>query len=153
MKISPRGIGLVVTTLAAVGCGGATSDGLPREPISGEVTLDGRPLEAGEITFVPDGFEGLPIGAQVEDGRFSVPREDGPIPGNYRVSVYSSKPTGKTYPDPGDPTMTIEETYETIPPQYNLNSKMNADVQEGGDNSFTFEISGEIKTPPPARRR
>lgn len=145
---------LVASTMATIGCGvGGTSDGLPREPISGKVTLDGQPLDQGSITFVPDGFDGPPVGAPVEGGSYSIPRQDGPIPGKHSVSVYSQKKTGKTYPDPDDPAETIEESFERIPPKYNLKTELKAEVTKGGDNSFDYDLTGEIKTLPPAPRR
>lgn len=33
-----------------VGCGG---DGLPREPVSGSITVDGKPLKSGMVMFTP----------------------------------------------------------------------------------------------------
>ena len=36
----------------AVGCSGS-DDGLPREPVSGTVTFDGKPLATGTISFMP----------------------------------------------------------------------------------------------------
>src|SRR3954470_20739040 len=114
---------LVAVTIAAAGCGGA-SDGLPRESISGKVTLDGQPLATGKITFVPIGFEGPPAGAPVEGGSYSIARQEGPIPGTYSVSVYSLRLTGKSLPDPEDPTATTKETFEGIPPRYNAKSEL-----------------------------
>ena len=152
MRRFPRWSWLVAVTMAAAGCGGASSDGLPREAISGRVTLDGQPLPTGTITFVPIGFEGPPVGAPVEGGSYSISRREGPIPGAYRVSVYSRRLTGKSYPDPDDPTAMIQESFEGIPPKYNLKSDLKAEVAKGGDNRFNFDLTGEVKTPPPAPR-
>ena len=57
MRSYPRGsaslaCGLAFSLFALLGCGGAEDD-LPRQAISGTVTLDGKPLEAGSITFDP----------------------------------------------------------------------------------------------------
>lgn len=42
--------------VASSGCGGG--DGLPRQAISGRVTLDDQPLESALITFTPLGAGG-----------------------------------------------------------------------------------------------
>ena len=49
---SPFGSRAVGST--AAGCS-QSSDELPREPVSGTVTLDGQPLASGTIQFSPDG--------------------------------------------------------------------------------------------------
>jgi hypothetical protein len=156
MRISPQWSRLMVTTtvaLAVAGCAGGQSDGLPREPVSGNVTLDGAPMPTGSITFVPIGFEGPPVGAEIKDGAYSIPRQDGPIPGPHTVGVYASKPTGRKYPDPDDPTVMIDEMFEIIPPKYNLKSELKAEIKKGESNSFDYTLTGEIKTPPKATRR
>jgi hypothetical protein len=141
----------MAAVFGVVGCGGS-SDGLPRQAVSGEVKLDGQPLTKGKITFVPVGFEGPPVGAPIEEGSYSIPTADGPIPGSYRVGIYRKMPTGKSTPDPDDPSTVIEEQFETIPAQYNLKSELKAEVTKGGDNHFPFDLTGEIKTPPPTKR-
>ena len=142
------GAWLAMAAVMTTGCGGGSTDGLPRQAVSGEVKLDGQPLADGMITFIPAGIEGPPVGAPIEAGAFSVPTRDGPIPGSHRVEVYRRKPTGRTTQDPSDPTMPIEEQYETIPDRYNVKSELKADVVAGGDNSFMFDLTGEIKSPP-----
>lgn len=49
------GCGAVVAA-AALGCG--KGDGVAFAPVEGRVTLDGQPLEAGEIRFQPDASQG-----------------------------------------------------------------------------------------------
>src|SRR5438132_10117593 len=76
------------------GCGGA-GDQLPREPVSGTVTFDGQPLKSGTIRFVPvQTKEGIDSGGMVTDGRFAVPRQEGPVPGNYKVMIFAAGEPG-----------------------------------------------------------
>ena len=48
--------GCAVVAAATLGCG--RGDGVAFAPVEGRVTLDGQPLEAGEIRFQPDASQG-----------------------------------------------------------------------------------------------
>ena len=152
MRDAFRSWPLMIASLAASGCGGS-SDGLPRQAISGTVTLDKQPMAAGSITFIPDGFDGPPVGAAVQDGAYSLPAQNGPVPGIHRVAIYRLMPTGKSTPDPDDSSVVIEGQFETIPERYNVQSDLKAEIKAGGSNQFPFEVEGEIKTPPPPSRK
>lgn len=80
--------GVVVCTalIALIGCG----DGRPiRVPVSGQVSIDGEPLQYGSVMFIPD--EGRGSGGSINsDGRFSLTcyeENDGVIPGKFGVRV------------------------------------------------------------------
>lgn len=77
----------------AVGCGG---DGLDtRYPVSGTVNYNGKPVENGMISFVPEAAEGRGASGDIKDGAYSLTTntpEDGAFPGSYKVTV-SSKDT------------------------------------------------------------
>jgi len=68
---------------------------LPRVAIRGSVSLDGRPLPHGYVILTPLNIVGAgPIVARVFNatagvaiGAFSVPANQGPVPGKYRVDV------------------------------------------------------------------
>jgi hypothetical protein len=129
--------------MALAGCGGGASDGIPREPISGKVTLDGKALDTGLITFSPT-EEGKPTaGTAVQDGSYRVSRSEGPSPGLHRVNIWSQKPTGKKKPNADEPGTFIEETRETIPARYNHNSELKAEVKPGAANQFNFDLTSE----------
>ncbi|WP_337173412.1 hypothetical protein [Paludisphaera sp.] len=150
--IAPRASARLVAPLVALlvaGCGG--EDGPPREPVGGVVTLDGRPLERGLITFTPEAGGDLVVSGLVVDGEFSLPRSEGPGLGRHRVDVWSKKPTGKTLKDRADPENPVEETVELVPPRYNLRSELMADVERGGENRFTYDLAG-TREKGPARK-
>src|SRR4051794_22210111 len=67
------------------GCGGAAGDNLPRQAVSGTVTLDGAPVSHGFIQFRPT-TEGptTEVGGEIKDGKYEIAREQGPVPGGYR---------------------------------------------------------------------
>ena len=90
-SIIPRAI---VAALAICGCGGPEDD-LPRQSVSGEVTLDGEPLESGSINFTPKDVgraDATAAGAVIIDGEYSIQRDKGPTPGTYLVSIFSDGP-------------------------------------------------------------
>lgn len=141
--IALRASAFFASSLAALfvaGCGG--KEGPPREPISGVVTLDGRPLEKGLITFTPEAGGDLVVSGLVVDGAFALPRAEGPGLGPHRVDVWSKKATGRTLKDRNDPDNPVAETVEQIPARYNVRSELKADVLPGGDNRFTYDLAG-----------
>ena len=95
-------------------------------------------LKTGNIVFSP-----LEVGrggqGTIVDGAFSIPKSRGPSPGPYRVEIYSIQPTGKKVFDRGEGEM-IEETKNLVPAMYNANSKLQAEVKAGGDNTFPFDL-------------
>src|SRR5262249_32721442 len=85
----PHGRGLLLTALVRAGCGGAPDD-LPRQPVYGRVRLNGEPLAQGTIQFQPDGgprAAAISGGALIQDGSYSIPRDQGLVPGHYKVSI------------------------------------------------------------------
>lgn len=135
----------LLIALASTGCVGEPTpgDALPRVAVSGKVTLDGSPLPSGHIEFHPigEGSEAAAVG-EIRDGQFSIERPLGPAPGKYRVMISSrtppriaadQQPGGAPKPQP-----------ETIPKQYNTQSKLEVDVAKEGPLTFDFPLS---KTP------
>src|SRR5690349_9659737 len=130
---------LLATTavaLAVAGCGG---DGIPRLPISGTVSLDGTPVDHGQINFMPQEGDNV-VSATIEDGRFDLPRPEGPSPGPHSVAIWSQQPTGKQVvadelnPEEG----MIPEMAEAIPGRYNAQTELTADVS---DRNHTFDFN------------
>jgi hypothetical protein len=82
---------LAACLLIASGC---SDDGLPkRYPVTGTVTYNGKPLERGQVNFLPTAPEGRPASGDIEAGRYSLMTQtpgDGAIPGKYRVTIVAS---------------------------------------------------------------
>lgn len=138
-----RALATLSTAFVAVsvaGCGGV--EGPAREPISGVVTLDGKPLDQGLITFIPESGGDLIVSGLVVDGAFDLPRHEGPGLGAHRVEVRARKETGKVLKNREDPENPIKEQVEAVPVRYNQRSELRAEVLEGADNRFTYELAG-----------
>jgi hypothetical protein len=138
---------IAVGALALAGCGAAGEDQLPREPVSGSVTFDGQPLKKGTIQFQPSSQkESVASGGMVAEGRFEVPRPEGPVPGKYKVMIYAegnsvsagsaegvSPGLSRSKSEPADTTA-------PIPARYNVQTELTAEVKSGGPNTFTFDL-------------
>ena len=146
-------IALIVLVLG--GCGEPGGDDLPREPISGTVSFDGKPLANGTIQFQPASqAEGMAAGGMVVDGHFEVPRGEGPVPGKYKVQIDSLTGT-VSVPVPGLPASPEGDVMpgelkippkkmmqrRLIPPRYNSQTVLTAQVRPGGPNRYEFDLT------------
>jgi hypothetical protein len=124
--------------LFGTGCG-EPSDNFPRELVLGKVTFDGRPLEAGMILFLPTAAEGkTQASGLIRDGKYDIPRREGPVPGTYRVVITAS--AGNAAPPAGAPGKELPMPKELIPARYNTKSDLKVEVKKGGENQFNFDL-------------
>jgi hypothetical protein len=131
-------IGLAALCLL-VGCTGSSG----QQAIEGTVTLDGKPMEKGQVTFVPQGdTKGPTAGAEVVGGKFAIPAAGGTFAGKFRVEITASRPGGRKVPD--RMTGNLVDAYEQfIPARYNADSKLTADVKAGAVNRFEFAVQSQ----------
>jgi hypothetical protein len=123
--------------LLAAGCTGSYGG---RHQVSGEITLDGKPLAGGWVYFRPL-QTGPTAASEVQQGRFRIPARQGLAPGTYRVAIEYLQPTGrmvKAYT--GEQ---VEERKQVVPRRYNEQTELTAEVDSGGDNRFTFELQSD----------
>jgi len=129
--------------LAVAGCGAADEgDGLVREAVSGTVTLGGEPLKEASILFIPTspGAPGESSG-KIENGQFSIPKEQGPVAGPYTVKISSFHDAEVDASQaPGPPP---KPKPETIPKKYNAASTLNAEIKAGQPNELTFDLDAK----------
>ncbi len=128
----------IVSCVALGGCGGA-ADSLPRQAVSGAVTLDGRPLARGSIQFQPASQNGVAAGAEIKDGKYAIPRDQGPIPGEYKVIISSASATAPT--PTGPPGQSPPPPPDLIPARYNAESTLTATVEADKPNTFDFPLT------------
>ena len=120
---------------AAAGC---SPDPLKRQAVSGTVSFKGQPLEKGSIEFSADDGQATTVAVAIVGGRFALPREKGPSPGNYLVRVRSPQEVGRHVIKDG-----LEEgppPIELIPGNYNEHTTLKAKVEEGGANHFEYKL-------------
>jgi hypothetical protein len=135
------------------GCGSGDRLGVA---VSGNVTLDGAPLKDGMISFIPDATTESPTaGASIEDGKFSIPRQGGPLPGKYRVEISSSKEGSQTKKQVGQmfgrpasefPAGVQSQTAvreNIIPSRYNATSELTATIPDQASFEVNFNLTGK----------
>jgi hypothetical protein len=96
--------------LAVAGCG---SGGPTRLRVVGAVTLDGQPLADGAR---------------------------GPTPGEYRVEIRASAPSGKQLKDSFGQS-SVAEMESIIPTRYNDKTTLRAEITAAGPNQFDYSLS------------
>ena len=118
-------VGVVFVASAGAGCGTPTT-----AEVAGEVTVDGRPVDAGSVTFVPTDPNGRQFHAIVENGAYKVTHKRVPpaLPGKYKVEVRWAKPTGKKVMTDGGEQ---DDRKEGLPAKYHAASELTADLGPG----------------------
>lgn len=133
--MTSRTLGLISTGLLLGTLAGGCADGGPElAPVSGRVTLDGRPLENARVTFQPDGAKRPSYGDTDADGRYLLVHkrgEGGALVGKHTVVITVSPEIVRNPPH--------------IPPEYNSQSTLKADVKAGEDNVFDFDLKSAGK--------
>jgi hypothetical protein len=135
----------LVPSMFMIGCSKAIDD-LPRQPVAGTVTMDGQPLPDGVILFSPDGKaseNSTGETATIKDGAFSLPRENGLVPGSYRVSIsHAPMETVKTKAKGAlaNPTRLGKEM---IHERYNKKTELKAEIKAGGTKNLDFPLKSK----------
>jgi hypothetical protein len=133
---------LLFLALAGIGFSGCADRYGGRQAVSGTVMFQGKPLDQGSIMFLP-ASDGLPTqsGTTINNGSYTIPREQGLVPGTYKVAI--SSPDGKT-PDPGSDALPGPSgnfaSKDRIPPEFNTESKHEVEVKKDASNTFDFKI-------------
>jgi hypothetical protein len=124
------------------GCG---SDPLGRQAISGSVKVDGAPLASGNLSLQPTEQQPTSGGAVISDGKYSIPREQGLVPGKYRVSINAASSSGPDLSETAPPGEPPPPPKELIPPEWNTASEHFIEVKKEGPFVFDFEVTTKGK--------
>jgi hypothetical protein len=132
---------MVGLLLFATGCGGYSV-----APVSGRVTMGGKPLANATITFTPASDEKNPgPGSQAKtdrDGRFTLKLmtvdRQGAIIGKHKVSITAYEGDDGSVPSSAPDKNPFRKAL--VPDEYNANTKLTFDVPSGGTTEANFEI-------------
>ncbi len=142
---------LAFACVALGGCGGVYDS-----TVKGVVTLDGNPVVAGAVAFIPSGGGSLAYARTDQSGRYKVftGNEVGMPSGQYGVTVVAREAPKETHSKLGGPPPPGKRI---TPPWYgsSKSSPLNYNV-EPGSNVISLELTSEPPpgwNPPKGRRR
>jgi hypothetical protein len=140
MKVSLLSLALVCPLIA--GCTGGDGEA-ETYTVSGEVTLDEKPIPKGEIVFRSAAGTERSYAGPIADGRYSFRSS----PGAKRVEISAMEVVEGAVGEPGTPGDPVgadnpADVYrESVPPRYNANSTLTASVTPEGPNEFDFHLT------------
>jgi hypothetical protein len=117
------------------GCGPATAT------VSGEVTIDGQPLDEGAIVFFPfSGSAADAVRGNIKDGKYKV----GPNPGQYKVQISAQilVEKRKASDNPNAPFILVHD--ERLPDRYHSKTELSFDVKPGS-NTKDWSLDSKAK--------
>jgi hypothetical protein len=136
---------LAALLFALVGCGGGKPPEQAKAPVKGSITLDGKALKTGTITF--DAANGQPSSSlDILDGKFE---GNAPV-GVCKVQIIAfekmtmkekmRRDGQKVIEGPGYDDMT---EVNLLPDRYNTKSEIKREVEAGKPNDFTFDLKSK----------
>jgi hypothetical protein len=137
-------ITLALVGATAAGCGDSKSYSVA--PVSGIVTLDGKPLPQAEITFLPVGGADNPTpgpgsaGKADADGRYeleTINQESGAVVGMHKVQIRTPR---QQPPGNNDSGSAAPPHKEIIPARYNDETTLTFEVPEDGTTEANFPL-------------
>jgi hypothetical protein len=130
LKIDILPICFTLLMISFIGCGKTGAD---IAPVSGRITLDGKPLEKADVVFQPDGSKPPASGRTDADGRYQLVYKRGVMGGaigsnTVRITISSD----------------VAANPPNIPARYNSESGLVKEVKSG-QNEFNFDLTSNEK--------
>jgi hypothetical protein len=128
---------VALLTIALIALLAGCSDNRTAE-VTGTVSLDGKLVEKGSISFIPEDGNGVTGGGEIKDGKYIALKVS---PGSTKVQIRVPKVVGskKLYNTPDSPSRDVLE--ESLPKRFNDKTDLRFDVQPGKN-----EKNWELKT-------
>ncbi len=137
-----RSCGTVLTLILVIGCGSAART----VPVSGVVTLDGKPLANAHVAFQPEAAKGSAnpgmgsFAMTGPDGSYTLHTADtdqpGAVVGTHRVEI-NLKVEADDRPNVGRPPP------KNLPAKYNRQSELQFKVEPGGTTAANFDLKSQ----------
>ncbi len=141
----------VPALLVLASCGGS-DDGLgKRYPVSGQVTYNGKPLEKGEISFIPeDAKKNAGASGRIENGTYSLStggEGDGAQVGSYKVTITAKEDYMAKAKAAFEKEAKQQRESSFIPPQFVAKAEAEAKslIPAGYGDARTTTLKGEVK--------
>jgi hypothetical protein len=112
-----------------------------RAGVDGQVTLDGKVVEGGSISFIPTRDNPGPAAfSLIKAGSYLIPPETGPGLGINRVEIRWSRKSGRKAAE----NPALDEMEEAIPIRYNSESELTANLKPG-KNQLDFTLDSHTE--------
>jgi hypothetical protein len=137
---------VLLALVALCGCGGPYKVA----PVSGKVTLDGKPLAKATVTFAPMATKEnqspgpTSHGGTDADGRFTLSLSTAPpTPGSVvgKCRVYISTILSDPVTDDRDAGGPVKRVRDKVPDRYNKKTELVFDVPAGGTDLANFDLT------------
>lgn len=132
MRIAPFShfarFAIVASCLAT--CFGCGNSAIKTYRVTGSVTWNGEPVQDGNISFSPADGDGLPQTGKIVDGKYELMA----TAGAKKVSIHASRE------GPVDPVMNAPARIPFIPPKYNSQTTLTAEVKPNDENVADFPL-------------
>ena len=135
--------GFAAVILCFAGCGGSSGRTVP---VSGVVTLNGKPLANAHVAFQPQASKGSEnagvgsYGVTDADGRYSLRTMDTDQPGAV-IGTHSVEIKLRVEADDRDPKS--RPAAKTLPAKYNRNTELQFKVEPGGTSAANFDLKAQ----------
>lgn len=135
LATSKRVLMLICLLPLGLGCGARAG-----AVISGQVTLDGAPLDEANITFVPTtGGQSQAAWTTVKGGAYAITANEGLGVGAFRVEIRALRASSQKA-NPNDPTLI--SAIEAVPAKYNSRSELKVEIKSGA-NTADFALKSK----------
>lgn len=121
---------LLVSLFLVVGCGKANDMGI----VEGTITLDGQPVDSGEIVFRDPSRQVHSVSGRITNGQYLVES----FPASMQVEIWGFREVPGKFVE-HNPGVKIPLTEQYIPPKYNEKSDLLVEVVQG-QNAFDFVL-------------
>lgn len=142
--ILPQRTWLLIVSLAAFAAfAGCSQRGLSgeRNPVSGTLSLDGKPVEVAVVEFSQNADQGQVQSAVVRDGRFSLDAASGLPAGDYSVAVLPYVPEIEELSGvPPAEKAKLTASQERIPENYRKRGMLTASIEAGKTNALVLNM-------------
>jgi hypothetical protein len=135
---------LVLIPFLFAGCGG---DPFKTAPVSGRITVNGKPLAKASVTFAP-----VAVGNNIEPGPSSAGKTD--ADGRYTLTLIGKNGSGAVVGrhkvmvamlDESDTSSDLPDKTRQLPPQYNGQTTLRFDVPADGSDKADFDLKIPVR--------
>jgi hypothetical protein len=136
-----RCIALGTLILGCLGCSDSAPPPLKPGPVSGTLTIDGKAPARANIRFISLEASAVNALAQVKDGTFAIPVEQGLVKGKYRIEFSVPSANTRKMRNPDNPLEWMVEAQETLPARFHRESEYTIDYDPEGTTTYKWELN------------